>query len=74
EAFTIIRTLIEEVRLVPEAGALRIELRGALAGILSLAMGGGAGVGTVGLGSTAVLGEQMKMVAGIGFEPMTFRL
>ena len=74
EAFTIIRTLIEEVRLVPEAGALRIELRGALAGILSLAMGRDGGVGTARLGSTDVLGAQMKMVAGIGFEPMTFRL
>jgi hypothetical protein len=36
EAFSIIRTLIDEVRLVPEAGELRVEIRGALAGILSL--------------------------------------
>ncbi len=36
EAFGIIRGLTEEVRLVPEAGELRVEIRGALAGILAL--------------------------------------
>ena len=36
EAFDIIRGLIDEVRLVPETDELRIDLRGALAGILSL--------------------------------------
>jgi hypothetical protein len=36
EAFSIIRTLIDEIRLVPETGDLRIEIRGALAGILAL--------------------------------------
>ena len=36
EAFTIIRTLIDEVRLIPESGQLRVEMRGALAGILAL--------------------------------------
>ena len=35
EAFDIIRCLIDEVRLVPENGKLRIDLRGELAGILS---------------------------------------
>jgi hypothetical protein len=37
EAFEIIRSLIDEIRLVPEDGALKIELRGELAGILALA-------------------------------------
>ena len=37
EAFGIIRTLIDEVRLIPEDGQLRVKLRGALAGILALA-------------------------------------
>jgi len=36
EAFDIIRGLIDQVRLVPENGELRIDLRGELAGILSL--------------------------------------
>src|SRR5260370_42087590 len=37
EAFEIIRSLIDEIRLVPQDGALKIELRGELAGILALA-------------------------------------
>jgi site-specific DNA recombinase len=37
EVFALIRSLIDEIRLVPENGELRIELRGALAGILGLA-------------------------------------
>ena len=36
EAFGIIRTLVDAVRLIPEAGQLRVELLGALAGILML--------------------------------------
>lgn len=36
EAFDVIRTLIEEVRLTPENGKLDISLKGELAGILSL--------------------------------------
>ncbi|HQT90059.1 MAG TPA: recombinase family protein [Acidiphilium sp.] len=74
EAFSIIRTLIEEVRLVPEDGALRVEIRGALAGILALSAEKNktarAGVGS----SASVLGEQIKMVAGARFERATFRL
>jgi site-specific DNA recombinase len=37
EAFELIRSLIDEIRLVPEKGELRVELRGELAGILALA-------------------------------------
>jgi hypothetical protein len=37
ETFTLIRSLIDEIRLVPEDGRLRIELHGELAGILALA-------------------------------------
>ncbi len=36
EAFEIIRSMIDEVCLVPEGGKLRIDLAGELAGILSL--------------------------------------
>ena len=70
EAFEIIRSLIEEIRLVPEGGALKIELRGALAGILALASESRKARGL----STPGLAEQIKMVAGRGFEPLTFRL
>lgn len=36
EPFSIIRALIDEVRLAPENGELHVEIRGALAGILAL--------------------------------------
>ena len=70
EAFELIRSLIEEIRLIPEDGRLRIELRGKLAGILALSAAGKKSGGL----STARLTEQIKMVAGVGFEPTTFRL
>ncbi len=55
---------------MPENGELRIELRGALAGILGLA----ADSKKPGGRRAAGLAEQIKMVAGVGFEPTTFRL
>ena len=70
EAFELIRSLIEEIRLVPDEGELRVELTGELAGILALAADSKKPGGL----SAAGLAEQIKMVAGIGFEPMTFRL
>ena len=36
EAFDILRYLVDEARLIPDTGQLRIELKGELAGILSL--------------------------------------
>ena len=74
EAFGIIRTLIDEVRLVPENGELRVEIRGALAGILALSAQNNktARVGTD--GSVSVLASQIKLVAGARFELTTFRL
>jgi site-specific DNA recombinase len=64
EAFSIIRTLIDEVRLAPENGELRVEIRGALAGILALSAPNNktARVGTD--GSVSVLLSQIKLVAG----------
>jgi len=64
EAFSIIRTLIDEVRLVPEDGQLRVEIRGALAGILALAAQNNKTVRVGTDGSVSVLCEQIKMVAG----------
>ncbi len=69
EAFDIIRSLVEEIRLVPVAGSLRIELAGDLASILGLCSGAKKAAS-----GDAVLLEQVKMVAGRGFEPLTFRL
>ena len=71
EARELVRGLVDAILLVPEGGHLRVEVRGALAAILSLASAGNAK--SAGQGADA-LSEQIKMVAGIGFEPMTFRL
>ena len=69
---TIRRTLVERIILTPEDGTLKIDLRGALAGILAVATntrpGPLSGTGSV------VSGLHVSLVAGIGFEPMTFRL
>ena len=73
QAAEVIRSLVSEIVLTPEDGALQINVRGDLAGILTIAAAGtqkspplsGAGFG---------VGSQVMMVAGIGFEPMTFRL
>ena len=61
QAFDLIRSLIEVIRLVPEDGALKVELRGELAGILALC-GGHAKSRT--LSDPAFAGRQLKMVAG----------
>ena len=66
EAVEILRSLIDEIRLVPEDGKLRIHLVGKLAALLAL-----------GQNKQPVLDEdglQLTLVAGVGFEPTTFRL
>ncbi len=62
EAREIVRGLVEEIRLVPEEGRLRIEVRGELASILRLAEGA-LNTKSAGL-SVDALCEQVKMVAG----------
>ncbi len=74
EAFSIIRGLIEEVRLVPENGELRVEIRGALAGILALGAQNTKTARKSADGSISVLVEQVKLVAGARFERAAFRL
>jgi site-specific DNA recombinase len=69
EAMERIRSLIERVVLVPEAGALRIDLEGQVGAILGLC----ADAQKPGRDVRA-LAEQLVMVAGAGFEPATFRL
>lgn len=68
EATEILRSLIDAVVLVPENGRLRIDLKGDLAGILTFAAGSrsAASARTAGLEL-----EQIKLVAGEGFEPPT---
>ncbi len=64
EAFGIIRGLIEVVRLVPENGELRVELRGALAGILALGAASDKTARKCADGSVSVPASQVKLVAG----------
>ena len=69
EAFELIRGLIDAIMLTPSHGKLEIELRGDLAGILALSE---ASKGNAFSSNEKAL--QIKMVAGAGFEPATFRL
>jgi site-specific DNA recombinase len=68
EAAQVLRGLIDEVRLIPENGRLEIELVGELAGILALAADSKKPV------TEGRDGLQATLVAGTGFEPVTFRL
>ena len=69
EANTAIRQLIERVQLIPVNGELKIELYGELAALLKL--------GTEPKDEHPQAeseGVQLTLVAGVGFEPTTFRL
>jgi site-specific DNA recombinase len=75
EAADLLRGLIEKVILHPDPDAAhghRIELFGELAAILSLCDGGLAPNAKARRGATGF--RQVTMVAGTGFEPVTFRL
>jgi hypothetical protein len=71
----IIRSLVNEIVRTPEGGELKVDLRGDLAGILAIAVSGkkpapdGSGFSDKRDGKT-----QFELVAGVGFEPTTFRL
>ena len=69
EAFEAIRSLIDQIILSPEESKLRVDLHGEIAAILTLAQAGKNPAR--GLADRA---EQLVMVAGTGFEPVTFRL
>ena len=70
EAATLIRSLLTEIRLVPHDGHLALELVGELAGLLALGVQNdkSRAFGAAGLSGSTVV------VAGTGFEPVTFRL
>ena len=69
KAFERLRSVVEEVRLTPVEGQLVIELRGDLAEILKIGASGAQGAE-----SAQKNALQIKVVAGAGFEPTTFRL
>ena len=72
EARELVRGLVERVTLHPEGDGQRVEVRGELAAILSLAQGAKRAGG--GVGSVAVLCEQIKLVAGAGYHLYRTRL
>ncbi|PKQ00466.1 MAG: resolvase, partial [Alphaproteobacteria bacterium HGW-Alphaproteobacteria-12] len=65
-----IRALVDQVTLVPENGELTIVLKGDLAAMLSFAANKKPGS----ISGTGLLASQVSLVAGVGFEPTTFRL
>ena len=68
EATEALRGLVDAIILTPDEGALRIELKGNLAAMLSAA------TNTKRSPETGDLSLQVSMVAGAGFEPATFGL
>jgi len=76
EAKDALRGLIDRIVLMPTApdGKLAIHLEGVLAALLRLSLGGKSNQGT-GSESQAVESiSELVLVAGVGFEPTTFRL
>ena len=71
-AFETVR-LVEEIILQPASGKLEIGLRGAPAGILTFCAKAKRKNAPAEVSAEAVA-KQVKMVAGTGFEPVTFRL
>ncbi len=71
QAFERLRALIEAVVLTPEDGDLTIDLHGELGLMLSLCASAETQKASAALTEEAL---QIKMVAGTGFEPVTFRL
>ncbi|UXT21138.1 recombinase family protein [Agrobacterium tumefaciens] len=67
EAADVIRSLVEDIILTPVDGKVEIDVRGDLAGILTLSV-------ERKNPAASAAGSQVKMVAGAGFEPAAFRL
>ena len=67
KAAEVLRSLIERIVLTPEDGELKIDVAGDLAGILTIAVKAKAPAAGAGA-------AQVELVAGTGFEPVTFRL
>lgn len=77
KAADLLRSLVDRIELTPNAeGKLEIDLHGDLAGILTLATNDNGPLDGSGRrdARTADLVKQVKLVAGVGFEPTTFRL
>ncbi len=66
-----VRSLVEAIVLIPEGRRLRIDLKGDLEGIFEISAAAAKQKPAVGFHDGL---EQLKLVAGAGFEPATFRL
>jgi site-specific DNA recombinase len=62
-----IRNLLSEIRIIPDSSALSIELIGELANLRTL-------IGNKNARNNDAAGGSVMLVAGVGFEPTTFRL
>ena len=71
EAAEALRVLIDQVVLTPSAEGYDIDLHGDLAGILALASAQNAKTAVADVAGAV---SQVSLVAGVGFEPTTFRL
>ncbi|WGJ16541.1 recombinase family protein [Methylocapsa sp. D3K7] len=67
KASEVLRSLVKEIILTPENGELQIDVRGDLSGILAISLKSKTP-------ATRAGESQVEMVAGTGFEPVTFRL
>ena len=67
KASEVLRSLVKEIILTPENGALQIDVRGDLSRILAVSLKSKTP-------ATRAGESQFEMVAGTGFEPVTFRL
>jgi site-specific DNA recombinase len=76
EAKEALRGLIEQIILQPDpnTGRLSVHLQGALAALLSLALGAKTQKGLSGKTQAVDIVEELVLVAGVGFEPTTFRV
>jgi site-specific DNA recombinase len=67
KAGEVLRSLVKEIILTPDDSGLQIDVRGDLAGILAVSLKSKTPAAMAG-------GSQFEMVAGTGFEPVTFKL
>jgi len=76
EAFEAIRGLVDKIVLTPNANGLDIKLTGDIASIMEIASNAPQTTKAPSIPARdfSILAEQVKVVAGVGFEPTTFRL
>ena len=76
EAFEAIRGLVDKIALTPSTNGLDIKLTGDIASIMEIASNTPQTnkAPSIPARDFSILAEQVKVVAGVGFEPTTFRL